>query len=103
MPLTVQITNKQKIKVTANPDGPIDGALRVSVLAGDGSFSQDPLEPLAFYAISGNSPGNTEYLVEGDKKAGSEEEFLSDRVTAEVSESEATTLGNFTAGVPEPK
>ena len=52
--------------------------------------------------VSGNSAGLTEYLVEGDTRAGEETNFISDRVVLNVTVEEAASFG-LVAGEPEPK
>lgn len=108
MPLAIACTNEEQIPVTAAPltaaghPAPVDGALRVTVLSGDGTVLQDPATPLVFRAVSGNSAGDTEYLVEADADLGAGVRTISDRVTLTVTSAEAASLG-FTAGPAEPK
>lgn len=100
--VSVACTTKQKVPITASPDGPIDGALRVTVTEGDGTVEQDPATPLAFKAVSGSIAGQTKYLVEGDVRAGSDVVLISEVVELTVEAAEATSFG-LTAGAPEPK
>lgn len=63
---------EQKIPVTVEPmtendnPAPIDGALTIEVLSGDGTFEQDPAMPNMFYAVSGAGVGVTVYRVSAD-------------------------------------
>ena len=100
--LSVACNNKQKVAITASPDGPIDGALRVTVTEGDGTVEQDPATPLSFKAVSGSIAGQTKYLVEGDVRAGSDVVLISEVVELTVSAAEATSFG-LSAGAVEDK
>jgi hypothetical protein len=100
--LSVSCNNRQKITITATPDGPIDGALRVSVTEGDGTVEQDPATPLSFKAVSGTIAGQTKYLVEADVRAGADESLISEVVELTVSAAEAKSLG-MAAGAVEDK
>lgn len=99
---SVTTDNKSKITVTATPDGPIDGPLRVTVQDGDGTVEQDPATPLSFKAVSGSIAGQTHYLVEGDVRAGADVSLISEVVEYTVSAAEAKSLG-MAAGPVEPK
>ena len=72
MPLDLSCTNEQKIKCTATPTtaagnpATLDGPMVISVVSGEGTFTQDPAEPSRFYVVSGANPGDTSYLVEAD-------------------------------------
>jgi len=107
--------NASEIQINANPDGKLDGPLRISVVSGDGTFSQDPAEPNSFWAKSGTAvideadptgaAGQTVYAVAGDARKGPEEVLLEDTVVLTVTavpEPEATTLG-FSSGATRPK
>lgn len=100
--LNIATNNKEKITVTAAPNGPIDGALRITVQDGDATFEQDPATPLAFKAVSGAVAGQSHYLVEGDVRAGAEVVLISEVVEYTVSQAEATAFG-LSAGAVEPK
>lgn len=70
--LPVACTSEEKVPVTATPltsqghAAKIDGALKVEVLSGDGSFEQDPATPNMFFAVSGDGAGTTVYRVSAD-------------------------------------
>lgn len=111
----VSCTNAEKITVNASPNGRLDGALRVRVDSGDGTFEQTPASPNSFKAVSGtavfdpNDPastvGITVYKVSGDVRQGSAESLIEEDVVLTVSavpEAEATNLG-FSVGAVEPK
>lgn len=108
MPLSIACTNEQKVKVTAQPKtqsgqtASVDGALRVSVLSGDGQFTQDAAEPLSFYAVSGDGPGVTVYRVEADADLGEGEVLIQDTVDLTVTGAMAANFG-LVAAAPEPK
>lgn len=105
MPLSISSTDAQKVTVIANPDGAgLDGALRVSVVDGDATFTQDPGSPLQFKAVSG-AVGVSHFQVQGDRDLGPGEDLLSDTVEYTVTAAPpppATTLG-LAAGPVEPK
>ena len=100
--LSIACNNLQKITVTATPNGPLDGPLRVTVQSGDGTVEQDPATPLVFKAVSGPTASQTVYLVEGDAKEGAGEDFISETVELTVSAAAATSLG-MSAGAIELK
>lgn len=108
MPLGIACTNEQKVKVTAAPQttagnpAAIDGALRVEVVSGDGTFTQDEAEPLSFYAVSGSGLGQTVYKVSADADLGEGVELIEDLVTLDVSGARAASFG-LVAGPAEPK
>ena len=108
MPLLLQITNEEKIRVTANPTTArgapalLDGPLRVSVISGNGSFDQAALAPNEVYLVSPDVPGDTTYLIEGDTDLGAGVQLIQDTVTLQVTGALAQNLGLF-AGPPEPK
>jgi hypothetical protein len=101
MPLALACDNSQRILVTANPDGPIDG-LVVTVASGDGTVQQGgnkadgtPLTPLQFFVNSGLAVADTVFTVDDAQHVG-------DTITLSVSAKAASTLGML-AGAPEPK
>jgi hypothetical protein len=106
--LGIASSTEEKVKVTAAPvtasnkPARFDGALSVSVQSGDGTFSQDAAEPNSFYAISGDAPGTTVYLIEADADLGAGVITLQDTVEYEVAGVNAASYG-LTAGTPEPK
>jgi hypothetical protein len=108
MALQIASTNEQKVKVTASPvtssGGPaqVDGALTITVQSGDGTFTQDAADPLSFYAVSGEAPGTTVYLVEADADLGAGVVLIQDNVEYVVSGAQAASFG-LVAGQPEPK
>lgn len=108
MPLQISCTNEEKIRVTAAPvtkhgnPAQLDGALRVSVVSGDGSFTQDDADPLAFFAVSGSNPGDTTFLVEGDADLGEGQQLIQDTVTLSVVGANAAAFG-LVASPAEPK
>jgi hypothetical protein len=108
MAFGIASNNEQKVKVTASPvtqsGGPaqVDGALTVMVQSGDGTFTQDPADPLSFYAVSGDAPGTTVYLVEADADLGAGTVLIQDTVEYVVSGAQAASFG-LTAGPAEPK
>src|ERR1700741_2684075 len=111
MPLPVSCTTEEKVKITVTPQtasgntASIDGAVRVSVQSGAGSFTQDPAFPLEFYVVSGDVPGDTVYVVEADADLGPGEDQVSliqDTVTLTVNNVNAASFG-LSAGAPEPK
>lgn len=106
--LQIACTNEQQVPVTATPvtaagnPAPVDGALRVTVVSGDGTVLQDPATPLAFKAVSGPSAGVTVYRVEADADQSAGEVLISDTVELTVTSEQAASFG-LSAGAPEPK
>lgn len=103
--LDITCTNEEKVPVTVVPvtsqgkPATLDGALRVSVTEGDGTFTQDPATPLQFFAISGDGLGVTTYLVEADADLGEGVKLIQDTVTLTVGGALAANFG-MTAGAP---
>jgi len=101
-------SNEQKIKVTANPKttggrpATFDGPIRISVQSGEGTFTQDPAEPNAFFAVSSDAPGTTVYLLEADADLGAGSILIQETVELEVSGANAANFG-LTVGTAEPK
>lgn len=108
MPFGIASNNEQKVKVTASPvtssgrPAQLDGALTITVQSGDSTFTQDPASPTEFFAVSSDTPGTTEYLVEGDADLGAGVVTIQDVVTYEVSGAQAASFG-LVGGTPEPK
>lgn len=104
----VTCSNEQKIKVTVTPEtasgkpARIDGALKVSVQSGDGTFTQDPADALSFYAVSGDALADTVFLVEADADLGTGVLNIQDTVTLTVTGVNASSFG-FTSAAPEAK
>lgn len=108
MPLSLACTNEEKVPVTASPltasgrPAKFDGALRVTVQSGDGTVEQDPATPNSFNAVSGDAPGETNYLVEADVDLGDGVTLIQDTVSLVVSGAQAANFG-LVAGTPVPK
>lgn len=108
MALNIACSNEEKVKVTAAPTtasgkpAQIDGALTVSVQSGEGTAVQDPLDPLSFFAVSGDNPGDTVYLVEADADLGAGVVTIQDTVTLSVAGVAAANFG-LSASPAEPK
>lgn len=108
MPQETSITNEQKIPFTANPTtatgrpASLDGPLRASVLSGDGTIEQDPATPNTVKLVSGDNPGDTTYLIEGDADLGAGIELIQDTVTLHVVGARAANIG-LVAGAVESK
>ena len=106
--LAIACNNAQRVPVTAAPvtasgrPAQVDGAIRVTVQSGDGTFLVDPLVPLGFKAVSGDAPGTTVYLVEADADLGAGETLIQDTVELTVTSETAAAFG-LTSGAPEPK
>jgi len=71
---------KGRVPVVAEPDGPIYGALQVSVSSGKGTFLQDRNIPLGVKFVSEDVPGTTVYLVKGNRSKDAED-YLEATVT----------------------
>lgn len=103
--LNIACTNEEKVPVTATPvtasgkPAKFDGALRVTVQSGDGTMEQDAATPNVFNAVSGDAPGTTVYLVEGDADLGEGTTLIQDTVTLEVAGANAASFG-LAAGAP---
>jgi hypothetical protein len=80
----------------------IEGALSITVISGDGTFLQDPAEPLVFRVVSGDAVADTVYDVAGDADLGAGVVTIHDTVTLTVTSAQAASFG-FTQGPVELK
>lgn len=92
-------TTEQKVTVRLNPKtlggraAQLDGPVRVTVQSGDGTIEQDAATPNEFTAVSADTPGVTDYLVEGDADLGAGVEPISDVFRLVVEGAKAANLG----------
>ena len=102
MPLDLQCTNEEKIFITVNPvtrggrPASLDGPVRVTP-TGEGTVEQ--VSDTSFFVVSGDNPGATTYLVEGDADLGEGIILLQDSINLNVSSANASSLG-MTAATP---
>lgn len=108
MPLEIACSNEEKVPVTATPrsasgkPAQLDGPLIVTVQSGTGTVEQDAAKPNEFFAVSGDEPGDTVFLVEGDADLGEGVSHIQDLVTLTVTNALAENFG-LSAGTPVPK
>jgi hypothetical protein len=109
MPLAITCDNASQVLVTSNPvdaamnPEPLDGAIRVTVTSGDGTFTI--VNPLSFQAVSGTALADTVYSVSGDGDLGPGISSITDTVTLTVTAKpvpQATSLG-LVGGAVTPK
>jgi hypothetical protein len=103
--LEITITSDQKIPVTAVPvtasgrAAALDGPLRVRVMSGNATFTQDPASPLTVMLVSEDvvAPGtvsDTVFEVDGDANLDPNvDEIIPDQVTLHVVSPKAAALG----------
>lgn len=108
MAFLITSDSTQMVPVTASPTSAsgaaatVDGALRITIVSGDGSFTQDPATPLAVMFVSGTAVGDTVYRVEADADLGAGVVLIGDDVTYTVTAPpvpQATAVG-LVAGAP---
>lgn len=90
---------------SAHPEGlpaTLDGPLSGSVVSGDGTFELDPSDPNAYFLVSGDNPGVTEFDVSGDGRQGPEVKTITEHMTLTVTAADVDTLGSV-ASAPQPK
>jgi len=98
MPATTSCTNEQKILVHVTPQSlagkpvPIDGNIAVETTVGDGTFTLEA-DGKSFYAVSGDNPGDTVYVVSADADLGAGVVTISDTVTLTVAGALAANFG----------
>lgn len=109
MPFAITSTNEEKVKVTVSPmshaghPAPVDGALTVAVVSGNGTVTQDPAEPNSFVCVSAdNDEGDTVYSVSADADLGPGTAPITDTVVYTVTRATAASLG-FSAEAATPK
>ncbi len=109
MPNNIACSNEEKVvgnKLQPMSAGghpaQVDGALRIEVQSGDGTFAQDPASPLVFDAISGDALADTVYLVSADADLGAGVELIQTTVTLTVTGAKASAFG-FSGGNVVPK
>lgn len=96
------IGNALQPKTAGGHPAQVDGALKITVQSGDGTFEQDPAAPLSFDLISGEDLADTVYLIKADADLGVGVEEISTTVTLTVTGAKASAFG-FTAGNVMPK
>lgn len=109
MPIEKQLTNEQRVLVTIDPKtnkgkpAPIDGDPVVTVVSGEGTVTpHESGDTKKFWLNSGESPGDTAFLIEADADIGEGKETISDIVTLRVKSANAANLG-VAVGEPENK
>ena len=105
--LEVNITNEQQVKVSLKPvtatgkPATLDGVPTWEVVSGDSTFSAAG-DGLSADLVSGDNPGDTDYLVKADADLGEGVVEISDIVRLHVAGAQADNLG-LSAGDPAPK
>lgn len=101
--LELNCTNEEKVRVqlaprtTTGKPAKLDGPVTVEVQSGNGSVQM--IDDLSFYAVSGDDPGDTTFVVSGDADLGSGVVAVQDVVLLHVAGSMAANLG-LTADAP---
>jgi hypothetical protein len=96
--LELACTNEEKIHVTLKPasaagkPAAVEG-FAVEVQSGDGTFALDPDGAFGFFAISGDKPGDTVYVITADADLGIGVQNISDFITLRVHGALAAVLG----------
>jgi hypothetical protein len=105
MPLSLTISDKEKVKVQLVPNGEVDGMPVWSIVTGS-STVEPAADGMSAYLVSENDApdggATTEYQVMADVDLGGGVSPLTDTITLHVTEAAATSLG-LTASSPEPK
>lgn len=107
MPVSVKITNEQKVRVTLSPvtdtgkPAKLDGNPTWEVVSGNATVNAAE-DGLSAELVSADDPGDTQFLVKADADLGEGVEEISDVVTLNVVGATAKNLG-LTVGEPEPK
>lgn len=107
MPLELTITNEQKIHVKLRPvtasgrPAQLDGPARFTSLSGE-AISEVDSDGLGAYLISGDGPGDSQFIIEADADIGSGVVTISDTILLHVQGANAAALG-VTADQPENK
>lgn len=107
MPVSVKLSNEQKVKVTLTPvtdtgkPAKLDGAPTWEVISGGATLAVAP-DGLSADLISADDPGDSEILVKADADLGEGVEEISDVIQLSVVGATAKNLG-LTVGTPEPK
>jgi hypothetical protein len=105
--LEVNCTNEEKVNVTLHPvtstgkPASVDGVPTWTVQSGEGTATPSG-DGMSCFLVSGDNPGDTQYLVEADADLGSGIQTISDIVTLHVAGAQAQNLG-ITADTPVPK
>ena len=104
--LPIACTTEEKVPVTASPKtasgrpATLDGPIRVTVTSGDGTAVVTG--DTTFDAVSGDVPGETDFLVEGDADLGAGQVLIQEVVRLTVGGAQAAAFG-LTGGTPVPK
>lgn len=105
MPLQLNISDKEKVKVQLVPDGEIDGVPVWSVVSGKSTVTPDANGLTAYLISEDDAPdggADTSFEVAADVDLGAGISHLVDQILLHVTEAAATSLG-LTASSPEPK
>lgn len=107
MPVSVKITNEQKVTVTLKPvtdtgkPASLDGVPTWEVISGNATVVP-AADGLSASLVSADDPGDTQVMVKADADIGEGVEEISDIVTLNVVGATAKNLG-LVVGTPEPK
>jgi hypothetical protein len=105
--LELNVTNEEKILVSCNPVTPgghsieLDGPIIVDVQSGDGT-AEVQSDGKSVYLFSGDLPGDSTFIIQGDADLGSGVETISDVILLHVAGAKASSFG-LSAGPPELK
>lgn len=104
MPLDLTISNEQKIQITLAPitdtgrKAKLDGVPAWSVINGTATLDV-AADGLSAFLISGDDPGDSDFLVSADADLGGGVTEISDTIRLHVAGAQAKNLG-LTAGAP---
>jgi len=105
--MDITINNEQQVPVFLKPVTPsghpatLDGAPTWEVISGDSTVTAAE-DGLSAMLVSGDNPGDTEFLVKADADLGSGVVEISDIIRLTVTGAQAASMG-LTAGQAEPK
>lgn len=103
--IEVALTNEEKVKITCAPTtaagrpATLDGPVTARLISGEGSWEAVEGDALSVWLVTGDDPGDAQYVVEADADLGSGVETISDVVTLHVAGASAANMG-LSAGTP---
>lgn len=99
MPSELSCSNEEKIRVTISAltkgkkPAKFDGAPKLTVTSGDATVAADDTDPNAFFLVSGDLPGDSTFLIDGDADLGDGVTDVQDTILLHVLGAQAAAVG----------
>lgn len=99
MPSELSCTNEEKIRITISAKtkggkpAQFDGPPKLTTIGGDATVEQDATDPSAFFLVSGDLPGDSTFLIDGDADLGAGVIDVQDTILLHVLGAQAAAIG----------